>query len=450
MQGLLIALSGARREVLDQCPTERIKFQSLGWAILITSGLATVSMWFALTSALGVNPFAAAPAALLWGLIIMGIDRWLVTSIPATGNRRWAMALPRLVLAVLLGTIISTPLVLRIFESEINAQIAVIKQERASAFLRQQANSPVGQQVDHWQGVVTNLQKVIDSGGIAPLDPAADPVIKSLTAQRISALALQQKYYRQWQCQLYGGIGCPVKGNGPLAAASHASYLQAKAQVAELASQIQQRERYLNATSTAARAKRLNQAREALPGAQQQLRVAIARRDALGAGFDAKNESVNGLLIRLQALGELTGKSFTLDMARVLLFLLFLVIECLPVTVKLLQRPGNYERILQVAADRELKDAKRYYRTRPQVGSTSTPQEQAASFREADTSLQDIWQPAQATHPATAVVDPLPGETDDVTDLDDFALRNIEDARATVNYNRSGGGIELDYADDEL
>ena len=32
--------------------------------------------------------------------------------------------------------------------------------------------------------------------------------------------------------------------------------------------------------------------------------------------------------------------------ARILLFLLFLVIECLPVTVKLLQQPGNYEQIL--------------------------------------------------------------------------------------------------------
>ena len=65
-----------------QCPTERIKFQSLGWAILITSGMATVSMWFALTSAMGFNPVLSFPVAIMWGLIIMGIDRWLVTSMP--------------------------------------------------------------------------------------------------------------------------------------------------------------------------------------------------------------------------------------------------------------------------------------------------------------------------------------------------------------------------------
>ena len=53
---ILVTLSGARPEILERCPTERIKFQSLGWAILITCGMATVSMWFALTSAMGFNP----------------------------------------------------------------------------------------------------------------------------------------------------------------------------------------------------------------------------------------------------------------------------------------------------------------------------------------------------------------------------------------------------------
>src|SRR5947207_1427128 len=119
MKRLLIALSGAREEILERCPTERLKFQSLGWAILITSGIAVMSMWFALTSVLGLNPVLSFPIAVLWGLVIMGIDRWLVTSMQGGGSRKWAMALPRLVLALLLGSLISTPLVLRIFQSEI-------------------------------------------------------------------------------------------------------------------------------------------------------------------------------------------------------------------------------------------------------------------------------------------------------------------------------------------
>src|SRR5215472_9413976 len=104
---LLISLAGARPEILADCPTERIKFQSLGWALLITSGMATVSMWFALDNVLGLNVVAAFFGALLWGLIILGIDRWLITSMPPGSSRRFWIALPRVLLAILLGTLIS-------------------------------------------------------------------------------------------------------------------------------------------------------------------------------------------------------------------------------------------------------------------------------------------------------------------------------------------------------
>ena len=66
-----------------------------------------------------IDPFAAFVVAISWGLVIMGIDRWLIISMPTEGKRRFAVAAPRLLLGVLLGSLISTPIVLRIFESEI-------------------------------------------------------------------------------------------------------------------------------------------------------------------------------------------------------------------------------------------------------------------------------------------------------------------------------------------
>jgi hypothetical protein len=84
----LINLSGARPDILAFCPGERTKFQSLGWVILITAGMAVMSMWFALTTVLEVNAFVAVFGALLWGLVIMGIDRWLVTSMPQDRTRK--------------------------------------------------------------------------------------------------------------------------------------------------------------------------------------------------------------------------------------------------------------------------------------------------------------------------------------------------------------------------
>jgi hypothetical protein len=42
-RNLLVALSGARTDLLAHCPTERTRFQSLGWAILITCAMAVIS-----------------------------------------------------------------------------------------------------------------------------------------------------------------------------------------------------------------------------------------------------------------------------------------------------------------------------------------------------------------------------------------------------------------------
>ena len=162
MRRLVLALSGADEEILAYVPSERTRFESLGWAILITSGMAMISMWFALSSALGINGILAIPVAVFWGLVIMGIDRWLITSMPIDGSRKFAMAAPRVLLAVLLGTLISTPLVLRIFQSEINAQMAVMQQKNYSSFLSSQQSSQVNQQVTTYYNEVQQLDTVIN------------------------------------------------------------------------------------------------------------------------------------------------------------------------------------------------------------------------------------------------------------------------------------------------
>src|ERR1700728_430421 len=97
---------------------------------------------------------------------------------PIDGRRKFAMAVPRLMLALLLGTLISTPLVLRIFQSDIDAQITVIKEQQASASLTELGNSQVGRQVSVWTNRVTNLQKVIDTGGAEVLNPSTDPQVE--------------------------------------------------------------------------------------------------------------------------------------------------------------------------------------------------------------------------------------------------------------------------------
>jgi uncharacterized protein DUF4407 len=454
MRGFLITLSGARPEILEKCETERGKFEGIGGAVLTTSVLATASMWFALTTALGINGIVAVLPAVAWGLAIMSLDRWLVGSIPAEGRRRWALATPRILMAVLLGVVISTPLVLQIFRSEIDAQIVVIKQRRANDFLKQQQRNQVGQEVAKWRNNVASLQKTITSDGSVPVNAAADPRIQALTKSRGDAQKLADKHYKEWQCQLYGGEGCTKKGNGPLAKASKSAYDKDVGRINDYNRQIETRRKQLTATDEASKKVRLQEAKDALPKAKEQLDVAVQRQSDLQARFDAENKATNGLLIRLQALDEVSGHNFTLNGARILLFLLFLLIECLPVSVKLMQRPGSYEKILRLATDKELREARAGY-----IGGRRGGSRDGETLSLRDTSIREIWHSRQPVrersdldHSADAGAGADQSDTGEHTTLDHVALQNMQDTRSVrppgSPVERNSGAIEL-YGDDD-
>jgi hypothetical protein len=466
----LILVSGARSEVLDRCPTERIKFQSLGWAILITSGMATVSMWFALTSAMGFSPVLSFPVAVLWGLIIMGIDRWLVTSMPLDGKRKFLIAAPRLALAILLGTLISTPIVLRIFQSEINNQISIIKENNEAQFLTSQQHSSVQARVAAAQGRVTNLEQVIDSGGAQAINPANDPVVQGLTTELNNERNVAAQDYHAWQCQLYGGCGAP-KGSGPLAQASEARYDADETQITTLTNEIHAREQELQSNSASSQQSRLQQARSALPGAQAQLVAAQAEENSLLSNFQLTNSATNGLLIRLKALDQLSAGDSTLQAARLLLFLLFLVIEVLPVTVKLIQPQGNYEKIMRKEIANELKQAQWDMRDvgfsaaalgetvdefRPTAADASSGEPRHRRVRDPlDVELENVWGQTRV-HPVyewesradTGRVS-LDEDATGPHRLDDV-LRALPDTRSFSDYEDLQGGIEQRYGDDDL
>ena len=189
-----------------------------------------------------------------------------------------------------------------------------------------------------------------------PLNPADDPIVAGLTTQLDNERKVAASDYKAWQCQLYGGCGSP-QGNGVLAQASETRYNSDERQITSLTSQIAAREQDLQATDVDSQQSRLQQAQATLPTAQAQLKAAQAEENSLLGNFQSTNSSTNGLLIRLKALDQLSAGDSTLQLTRFLLFLLFLVIEILPVTVKLLQQPGNYEEILRTVTRRELKRA---------------------------------------------------------------------------------------------
>jgi len=411
LRKIVLALSGGHEEVLAFVPSERARFESLGWAILITSGVAAVSMWFALASAVGINGILALPIALAWGLVIMGIDRWLVVSMPVESRRKFLIALPRLALAVLLGTLISTPLVLRIFQSEINAQIAKIQQQSYSTFLQQQQASDVAKQVGTYSSELNYLNNVIATHGAATANTASDPELTAYNLQLNNLnnevthwTTLKNQYYNDYICQLYGGPTCPKKGLGPAAKDSEQNYQDAsqevdtlKGQINQVQGEIQQRDAQLTSNSKSDQQARYQQALTQQPIVKNEYDTALQRQNELQASFFANNQAAHGILIRLEALSQLSNGNFTVTAARYLLFLLFLVIECLPVTVKLLQEPGLYEEALEQARDAERRDVRKFYRFRSLlIGPNGTAVLRPMLPMESDRRLQAIWTPTLA------------------------------------------------------
>jgi hypothetical protein len=128
------------------------------------------------------------------------------------------------------------------------------------------------------------------------------------------------KFYSQWQCQMYGRPFCSQKAHsaGPLAAAAEQGYK----------------------TATAA-AGQINPKLSALRNEES----------AMTQDFISVDDANTGLLARLSALNAAAGHSSVLMTMQVLLFLLFAMVECLPVifrTVHIFGPQNTYEKILRM------------------------------------------------------------------------------------------------------
>lgn len=142
---------GADKQIMvESTYADYAKYSGLGGIVLATGILAALSMGFAMTrvfSDLGEAVYyVAIPVALLWGAIIFNLDRFIVSS---TGKgdgshdislKEMAHALPRVIMAALIGFAISGPLEVYVFQKEIDKQWEKRKDEE-KAIVRKELES---------------------------------------------------------------------------------------------------------------------------------------------------------------------------------------------------------------------------------------------------------------------------------------------------------------------
>jgi hypothetical protein len=122
---LLRALAGVQEPTLNWVPEERSRYTAMGGLVLGTAVLATISMFVAIHLVTGT--FAASLIfAPIWGLFILSLDRWLVSTAPSGRVAERLMSyLPRLFLALMTGVVVAEPLVLAVFSREVEQAVRV-------------------------------------------------------------------------------------------------------------------------------------------------------------------------------------------------------------------------------------------------------------------------------------------------------------------------------------
>lgn len=226
---------GADKKILIKATNyDRVKYAGIGAIVLVTGILAAVSGGFAFStifatkemavdkintgeegmlSFLGnidVSSIAVVIFAIFWGLMIFNIDRFIISS---TGKGdgtdkitlgEFGRALPRLIIAVILGVTISKPLELKIFESEINAELEQ-KQREYQAELDEKTTAKFDK-----------LKKELEEKR-TPLREKKNDLNKTLEERRLEILNLEEELQYEIQGRVKGRKGSGRGGYGPAA-----------------------------------------------------------------------------------------------------------------------------------------------------------------------------------------------------------------------------------------
>lgn len=288
--------SGAHLPMLRRAPAEMNKYAGIGATIFFTGLLAALSGGYALWTVFH-EPWAAVLFAIVWGLMIFNLDRYIVSSMKKRDKftqELW-MALPRIILAVLIAIVISRPLELQIFNKEIQAELIIMEQQKFKA----QEDKVQERYQSRSQEIKTRIQTLQSD-------------IQQQAARRDTLMLLAQQ-------EADGTGGSRIRNLGPIYKAKKADADSAGVALEAL----QQRYALLN--------RELAQVDSSVAASITQL----------------KRGSLDGFASRLDALGTLTKNSEPIRWANWFIILLFIAIETAPVFVKLISPRGPYDDLLE-------------------------------------------------------------------------------------------------------
>ena len=295
-----ILCSGANRDLLEQCPSERSKYSGLGAAVFFTGLFAFLSASFAFYTVFD-NYVISIGLGMLWGLMIFNLDRYIISSMRKEGSagREILSALPRVLIAIVISVVIAKPLELRIFQKEIEPELVIMEQQ---AFARQEEEVR-----QRYLARETSLREQV---------AALEVGIQEKDQKRDELLRIAQE-------EADGTGGSRVKNLGPIYQLKKKDAERAEAEAEAVRSQngiaIADLQRKIEANDSSRQAELQN--------------LSFTKR--------------NGMAARMEALARVKESSNPIWTASFFIMLLLVVLETVPVLVKLISPRGPYDNLLK-------------------------------------------------------------------------------------------------------
>ena len=176
--------SGVNRKLLRLCPTEYAKYAGIGGTIFFTALMAMLSGGYAMYFVFE-NVATAIAFGIFWGMLIFNLDRFIVNTMYSDGKvtiswREFYCGLPRIIMAIFLGIVISTPLEMKIFEDRINSQLVQDNIERTNASREKvdEGNKPLIDRRDQLENQQAEIQE--------RLSKAEEELVKEIDGRALS------------------------------------------------------------------------------------------------------------------------------------------------------------------------------------------------------------------------------------------------------------------------
>ena len=370
----LAILGGAEGEILDRVPGETPRFVQMFFVLAGTALVSAISMLFALTTGVQAAIWLAVPLAIVWALIIFNLDRFLTSTMASTRNvwRLIGLAIPRVIMAAIIGFVVAEPLVLQIFHNDIAREVASTNITQSQSDQEALETGPERKALDAASDRVAELENQAATGIVAGTDSssasesAAQTTVDDLTTKMTDQQAVIDQARTLYQCELTGEgagtvPGCTgVNGEGASSDAAQAQLAEAQQTYDALAAQLRTANEELAAAGTAAKentstseTQNREEAQSQLPAARDSYDTALAAYNARAESVAAGNAGAIGLLSQISGLNRLSEKEPTILWAHILIAALFFMIELLPVLVKVLTSYGDPSLYEKAAAIRK-------------------------------------------------------------------------------------------------